>query len=112
MFSVSHSSKNTNALIRILTLSPYVCTSCPCPSQRTQELFLRSSMPKAALEMRKDLKHWAEALKLAEQLDPDNIAYICKEHAAMEEMTGEYSSAKAHYQQVGLIGTALMFVIV
>ncbi len=53
-----------------------------------QELFLRSSVPRAALEMRMDLKHWAEALKLAEQLDPDAIATICKEHGAMLEMTG------------------------
>lgn len=45
-------------------------------------------MPRAALEMRMDLKHWAEALKLAEQLDPDAIATICKEHGAMLEMTG------------------------
>lgn len=35
-----------------------------------------------------DLKHWAEALKLAETLDPDAIATICKEHGAMLEMTG------------------------
>lgn len=54
----------------------------------TQELFLRSSNPKAALEMRKDLKHWSEALKLAEQLDPDAIGSISKEHAASLEMTG------------------------
>ncbi|GAX77949.1 hypothetical protein CEUSTIGMA_g5391.t1 [Chlamydomonas eustigma] len=64
-----------------------------------QELFLRSSIPKAALEMRKDLKHWNEALKLADQLDPESIPTICKEHAASLEMTGEYSNAKTHYQQ-------------
>ncbi|KAG1674427.1 hypothetical protein FOA52_012954 [Chlamydomonas sp. UWO 241] len=66
---------------------------------QAQELFLRSSLPKAALEMRKDLKHWSEALKLAEQLDPESIPVICKEHAAALEMTGEYNKAKAHYQQ-------------
>mmetsp|Transcript_36982 Transcript_36982/g.82211 ORF Transcript_36982/g.82211 Transcript_36982/m.82211 type:complete len:1366 (+) Transcript_36982:300-4397(+) len=66
---------------------------------QAQELFLRSSNPKAALEMRKDLKHWSEALKLAEQLDPDSIPLICKEHAASLEMIGEYSLAKTHYQQ-------------
>jgi WD repeat-containing protein 19 len=65
-----------------------------------QELFLRSSIPKAALEMRKDLKHWNEALKLADQLDPGSIPNICKEHAASLEMTGEYSNAKMYYQQV------------
>ncbi|PNW73788.1 hypothetical protein CHLRE_13g572700v5 [Chlamydomonas reinhardtii] len=66
---------------------------------QAQELFLRSSVPRAALEMRMDLKHWTDALKLAEQLDPDAIATICKEHGAMLEMTGEYSNAKSHYQQ-------------
>jgi len=64
-----------------------------------QELFLRSSLPRAALEMRKDLKHWSEALTLAEQLDPESIPVICKEHAASLEMTGEYNKAKSHYQQ-------------
>ncbi|MEW5304579.1 MAG: hypothetical protein WDW36_007181 [Sanguina aurantia] len=64
-----------------------------------QELFLRSSQPRSALDMRKDLKHWAEALALAERLDPDSVGAISKEHAASLEMVGEYSSAKAHYQQ-------------
>lgn len=68
-------------------------------TSQAQELFLRSSLPKAALEMRTDLKHWSEALKLAEQLDPESIPVICKEHAASLEMTGEYSNAKGHYQQ-------------
>ncbi|GLC35581.1 hypothetical protein PLESTB_000191100 [Pleodorina starrii] len=66
---------------------------------QAQELFQRSSVPRAALEMRMDLKHWAEALKLAETLDPDAIGTICKEHGAMLEMTGEYANAKSHYQQ-------------
>lgn len=50
-------------------------------------------------EMRKDLKHWSEALKLADQLDPESIPVISKEHAASLEMTGEYNNAKIHYQQ-------------
>ncbi|KAF5840991.1 hypothetical protein DUNSADRAFT_14848 [Dunaliella salina] len=66
---------------------------------QAQELFLRSSQPKAALEMRKDLKHWSKALKLAEKLDPDNIAHISKEHAATLEMIGEYAQASNHYHQ-------------
>lgn len=65
---------------------------------QAQELFLRSSQPKAALEMREDLKHWSEALKLAEQLDPPRLPLISKEHAAMLELTGEHAQAKAHYQ--------------
>lgn len=46
-----------------------------------QELFLRSAQPKAALQMRKDLKHWGEALRLAEQLDPGSVGVISKENA-------------------------------
>lgn len=64
-----------------------------------QELFLRSCRPMAALEMRKDLKHWQQALTLAEQLAPASVASISKEHAAMLEMVGEHQQARAHYQQ-------------
>lgn len=49
--------------------------------------------------MRKDLKHWAQALRLAEQLDPSNIGLIAKEHAQMLEVTGEHAAARAHYQK-------------
>lgn len=50
--------------------------------------------------MRKDLKHWPQALALAEQLDPGSIPAIGAEHAAMLETIGEYQQARAHYQQV------------
>lgn len=65
-----------------------------CICVQAQELFLRSSIPRAALEMRMDLKDWADALKLAEQHAPDHIAAICKEHAASLEMTGELMRAR------------------
>ena len=65
-----------------------------------QELFLRSSYPQAALEMRKDLKHWEEALKLADQLDPDSIGQISREYGGMLEVRGDYPSALDYYQQV------------
>ena len=38
-----------------------------------QECFLRSSCPAAALAMRADLGHWAEALRLAPDLDPASV---------------------------------------
>ena len=60
-------------------------------SGAAQDLFLRSSQPLAALEMRVDLKQWQQALALAQQLDPGSIAGICKEHAAMLEMTGRWA---------------------
>lgn len=66
-----------------------------------QELLLRSSRPLAALEMRRDLKHWQQALSLAQQLAPGSIAALSKEHAAMLEMVGEHAEARSHYQQVG-----------
>lgn len=38
---------------------------------QAQEVFLRSARPLAALEMRKDLKHWDEAMQLAKRLAPE-----------------------------------------
>uniref|UniRef100_A0A061RSU0 Wd repeat-containing protein 19 n=2 Tax=Tetraselmis sp. GSL018 TaxID=582737 RepID=A0A061RSU0_9CHLO len=64
-----------------------------------QELFLRSSFPKAALEMRKDLKHWDEAMKLAQQLDPDSIGEISRKYAGMLEVRGDFPTALDYYQQ-------------
>lgn len=64
-----------------------------------EDLFLRSSRPQEALDMRKDLKHWQEALVLAEKLDPQGVSHICKERAAALEMMGEYQQARAGYQQ-------------
>jgi WD repeat-containing protein 19 len=64
-----------------------------------QELLLRSSQPLAALEMRQDLKHWPEALALAQRLAPDRVPTLSKEHAAMLEMVGEFAEARNHYQQ-------------
>jgi hypothetical protein len=72
-----------------------------------QELLLRSSRPVAALEMRQDLKHWPEALALAQRLAPDRVPALGKEHAAMLEMVGEYAEARTHYQQV-LVASCLL----
>lgn len=56
-----------------------------------QEELLKSSMPCAALKMRQDLKHWNEALDLAEQIDPKSVPDICQQHALKLEMQGHYS---------------------
>jgi hypothetical protein len=77
----------------------------------SQELLLRSSRQVAALEMRQDLKHWPEALALAQRLAPDRVPALSKEHAAMLEMVGEYAEARTHYQQV-LIASCLLWNIV
>jgi hypothetical protein len=71
-----------------------------------QELFLKSSAPRAALEMRVDLKHWQEALRLAQQMDPEAVPVICKEQAQMMEVVGDYQQARAYYQQVRPSGCA------
>ncbi len=51
------------------------------PLAGLQELFLRSSCPAAALQMRKDLQQWAEALALAQQLDPAASGPLARQYA-------------------------------
>ncbi|XP_022086384.1 WD repeat-containing protein 19-like [Acanthaster planci] len=64
-----------------------------------QDLFLASSRPITALEMRRDLLHWDQALKLAKTLSPAQIPYISKEYAQQLEFTGDYGNALAHYEK-------------
>ncbi|KAL0053124.1 hypothetical protein WJX82_001225 [Trebouxia sp. C0006] len=64
-----------------------------------QELFLHSPCPTAALQMRKDLQHWPQALSLASQLDPTQISPLACNYAQQLEMRAEYGSARAYYQQ-------------
>mmetsp|Transcript_37661 Transcript_37661/g.118764 ORF Transcript_37661/g.118764 Transcript_37661/m.118764 type:complete len:1376 (+) Transcript_37661:207-4334(+) len=68
-------------------------------TQHAQELFLKSSRPITALEMRKDLKSWDEALKLAKQLDPTQLADISREYGQMLEMRCEYEQALNYYER-------------
>ncbi|XRB18839.1 WD repeat-containing protein 19 [Pseudoscourfieldia marina] len=79
-------------------LAGHVCVLLLQDYQRAQELFLRSSQPWAALEMRKDLKHWEEALKLARQLGHGGVSEICCHYASMLEMRGETENAIAQYE--------------
>ncbi|GAQ81709.1 hypothetical protein KFL_000880240 [Klebsormidium nitens] len=64
-----------------------------------QERFLQSSRPIAALEMRKDLRQWDQALKLARQLDPSSVGDISREYAQLLEMRGEFQPALDYYNQ-------------
>jgi WD repeat-containing protein 19 len=50
--------------------------------------------------MRQDLKHWPEALALAQQLAPERVPDLSREHAAMLELVGEHEQARGHYQKV------------
>ncbi|XP_038608159.1 WD repeat-containing protein 19 isoform X1 [Tachyglossus aculeatus] len=68
-----------------------------------QDLYLASSCPIAALEMRRDLQHWDSALQLAKRLAPDQIPLLSKEYAIQLEFTGDYVNALAHYER-GITG--------
>nr|XP_020772226.1 WD repeat-containing protein 19 isoform X3 [Odocoileus virginianus texanus] len=68
-----------------------------------QDLYLASSCPIAALEMRRDLQHWDSALQLAKRLAPDQIPFISKEYAIQLEFTGDYVNALTHYEK-GITG--------
>ncbi|NWS47600.1 WDR19 protein, partial [Probosciger aterrimus] len=68
-----------------------------------QDLYLASSCPVAALEMRKDLQHWDSALQLAKRLAPDQIPFLSKEYAVQLEFTGDYIHALSHYEK-GITG--------
>ncbi|XP_039203284.1 WD repeat-containing protein 19 isoform X1 [Crotalus tigris] len=68
-----------------------------------QDLYLASSFPTAALEMRRDLLQWDSALQLAKRLAPDQIPFISKEYAVQLEFTGDYVNALAHYEK-GITG--------
>ncbi|XP_078534454.1 WD repeat-containing protein 19 isoform X1 [Lissotriton helveticus] len=68
-----------------------------------QDLYLASTCPIAALEMRRDLQHWDSALQLAKRLAPNQISFISKEYAMQLEFTGDYVNALAHYEK-GITG--------
>lgn len=54
---------------------------------QAQQWFLKSCTPVAALDMRRDLLQWDQALLLAKKMAPDQIAYISKEYAQQLEFT-------------------------
>ncbi|XP_063074275.1 WD repeat-containing protein 19 isoform X2 [Engraulis encrasicolus] len=66
---------------------------------QAQDLYLASSCPNAALEMRRDLQHWDSALQLASRLSPDEMPYISKEYAIQLEFIGDYVNALSHYEK-------------
>ncbi|SPQ94469.1 unnamed protein product (mitochondrion) [Plasmodiophora brassicae] len=62
-----------------------------------ERALLRSSQPRLALDMRRDLLHWDRALRLAQTLAPHLAPEICRENAAQLEMRGAYEGAGALY---------------
>ena len=63
-----------------------------------QDLFLSSSRPLSALEMRRDLLHWDQALKLATTLSPNAVPEISVEYAQQLEFKGEYENGLKMYE--------------
>ncbi|XP_030643578.1 WD repeat-containing protein 19 [Chanos chanos] len=70
---------------------------------RAQDLYLASSRPIEALEMRRDLHHWDSAVQLAKNLAPSQLPFISKEYAVQLEFVGDYVNALAHYEK-GMTG--------
>ncbi|CAH0560259.1 unnamed protein product [Brassicogethes aeneus] len=65
---------------------------------RAQEWFKASSSAEAALQMRRDLLQWDQALQLARKTATDQIAMISREYAQQLEFTGNYPEALMHYE--------------
>jgi WD repeat-containing protein 19 len=68
-----------------------------------QQMFLRGSSHVAALQMRKDLKHWGAALRLAEEVEPTSIADVMSQHAAALELKGHAAAALAAFKVLFLV---------
>uniref|UniRef100_A0A1A7WGZ7 WD repeat-containing protein 19 n=1 Tax=Iconisemion striatum TaxID=60296 RepID=A0A1A7WGZ7_9TELE len=66
---------------------------------QAQDLYLSSSCPITALEMRRDLLHWDSALMLAKRLAEEQIPFISKEYAVHLEFIGDYVNALEHYEK-------------
>ena len=73
-----------------------------------QNLYLQSGSPVEALNMRRDLLQWDQALHLANKLAPQEIPYISKEYAQQLEFTGNYKEALNHFEK-GLGVNAMKF---
>lgn len=69
-----------------------------CEYDAAQQMLLRSGDAAGALQMRKDLKHWAVALRLAERAEPDSVADVMSQHAATLEMKGDAAGALQVFQ--------------
>jgi WD repeat-containing protein 19 len=64
-----------------------------CDYQRAQELFLASSRPSAALDMRRDLLQWDQALALAQVLSAPQVPEICIQYGQQLEFRDDSAGA-------------------
>lgn len=75
---------NLNDIDDIKLLSGYVAMFVN-EYDKAEEWFLKSSRPTAALDMRRDLLQWDQALQLAKKLDSSQISNISREYAQQLE---------------------------
>lgn len=68
-----------------------------------QDLFLKSSTPNEALQMRRDLLQWDQALRLAETLAPDQVPEISLEWAKQLELRGDAARALKTYKEAEVL---------
>jgi WD repeat-containing protein 19 len=68
---------------------------------KAQELLLASARPRTALEMRRDLLHWEQALSLARTLAPAEVPELSAEYAKTLEFRGEHDAALTMYESAG-----------
>ncbi|XP_030765268.1 WD repeat-containing protein 19 [Sitophilus oryzae] len=66
---------------------------------RAQSWFLSSNQPTSALDMRRDLLQWEEALELANKMALEQVSMISREYAQQLEFIGNYSESLLHYQR-------------
>ena len=79
---------------------------------RAQELFLLSTRPICALEMRKDLLQWDQALKLAQTLAPNYIPDICLHYGQQLEFKDETEKSLHMYEMcLNATGIYSLFII-
>jgi WD repeat-containing protein 19 len=64
-----------------------------------QDLFLQSSEPTAALDMRRDLMQWEQSLSLAAKLSPMDVTVIAREYASRLESDGKTTDALTMYEK-------------
>ncbi|CAG9766952.1 unnamed protein product [Ceutorhynchus assimilis] len=68
-------------------------------NDKAQDWFLKSNRPLVALEMRRDLLQWEEALQLAQKMAPEQISMISREYGQQLEFLGDYGKALIHYEK-------------
>ncbi|KRX03337.1 hypothetical protein PPERSA_05695 [Pseudocohnilembus persalinus] len=64
-----------------------------------QELFIKSSMPINAVEMRSDIQDYVTALNLAKKLAPQLEPYICRRLAMLRESQGNDQDARQLFEK-------------